>query len=239
MKRSLFFCLLSSFVFSSCHFFGEGIRGNGNIKSGNHSVGSFSSVSVGGNIDLYITQGTAQAVRVETDENLLEYIEVRVNGDRLEIRPRDHFNLDPSKDIKVYVSAPEFKNLDASGACDIYSQGKIVSTERLDIGLSGASHANLELNAPVVKAGLSGAGSVELKGETREFNVNGSGSSEIRCYELKAENVDVDISGAGDAEVFASVSLKVDISGAGTVKYKGNAAVSQHVSGAGSVRKVD
>ena len=81
---------------------------------------------------------------------------------------------------------------------------------------------------------------LHLTGETKDFNVDGSGAQSIKCFELMAENAHVEMSGAGDAEVFASVKLDVHVaSGASDVKYKGNATVSQNVSGAGSVKKAD
>lgn len=227
-------------IFMSCHYLNhDKIRGNGNIKTENRSAGTFTAVDVSGNIDLYIKQDSAHSVRVEADENLMEYIIIRTEGDKLIVEPQDGYNLSGSKDIKVYVSSPVFRRLEASGACDIIGENKITSAEAIDIDLSGASDVKLELKAPKVEAKLSGAGSVELRGETKEFSVSGSGSSDIKCIELMAENVDVHITGAGDAEVFASVKLDVSVSGAGSVKYRGNAMVSKSISGAGSVKKLD
>ena len=97
----------------------------------------------------------------------------------------------------------------------------------------------MDIKAPKITADISGACSVELKGETKEFSGDGSGSSNFKCFDLKAENVDIGISGAGDAEVYASVKLDVDVTGAGGVKYKGSPTVNQKISGAGSVKKVD
>ncbi|MEO5562491.1 MAG: head GIN domain-containing protein, partial [Chitinophagaceae bacterium] len=179
------------------------------------------------------------SVRIETDGNLMEYIEVRVNGDRLQIKVRNNFNLDPTKGINVYVSAPVYNGISASGACDVSSENKLITSEVFDIDVSGASNITLDLKAPTIEGQMSGACKVNLKGETKDFKIDGSGSSEIRCFELMAENVDVGISGAGHADVFASVSLKADLSGAGSIKYKGNPSVSQNVSGAGSVSKAD
>lgn len=93
--------------------------------------------------------------------------------------------------------------------------------------------------APKVEADLSGAGSLTLSGQTKDFNVDGAGSTDIKCFDLQSENTDIKLSGAGDANVFASVKLDVRVSGAADVKYKGNATVSQEISGAGSVKKVD
>lgn len=239
MRHSLFFLLFFPLVLSSCFFDNERVQGNGAIKTENRSVGSFSRVSVGGAIKVYVTQGSDFSVRIETDENLLGLVETEVSGDELKIRPQQRYGLNPSGEIKVYVSAPAFKRLEASGASNIYSQGRITLSETLDIDVTGASHAELELRAPGVEADLSGASSLKLSGETRDFSLDGSGASTIYCYDLKAENVEVEVSGASNAELFASVKLDAHASGAANIRYRGSAAVSQHTSGAGSVNKAD
>lgn len=240
MKRLSLIAIFCISIFTSCqHVFNDKIKGNGTIKTEIRTAGIFTSVGVGGNIDLYVKQDSARHIKIEADENLLQYIEVTMEGDKLIVQPKDGYNLTGSKAIKVYVSSPVFNKLEASGACDIIGENKITSTEAMEIDLSGASDVKLELKAPKVDAELSGAGLVELKGETKDFSVSGSGSSDIKCMELMAENVDVHISGAGEAEVFASVKLDVSVSGAGNVKYKGNAVVNKNISGAGSVKKVE
>lgn len=236
MKYLLFFLILS--VTLSCDFLGERIQGNGNIRSEDRSTDSFTGVDIGGSIHLYVTQGPAYSVRVETDENLMEFIEVRTSGNELHIGQRNNTNLQPSQQIKVYVSTPALSSLGASGASHIYGTNKITATGPFDIDVSGASHLELDLNAPVVEAEASGASYIQVKGETRELRIDGSGSSEIDCPALMAETVYVDVSGATSAEVFASVKLDAHASGASHVKYRGNAAVDKNVSGAGSVSKV-
>jgi Putative auto-transporter adhesin, head GIN domain len=240
MKHFFVLSLLVILTFTSCNYvLGKRIRGDGKIKTENRSTGQFSSIDVSGSIDVYVKQDSVASVKVEADENLLEYIQVIDDGEVLRIHPENGFNLNPSGRIKVYVSSPSYKSFEASGACNIYSENKVVSTAMLDFDLSGSCDVKMELNAPKVNAGLSGACDIELKGEAKDFKVEGSGSTGIKSMDLLAENVDIDISGSGDAEVYASVKLNVDVSGAGSVKYKGNATVSQSVSGAGSVKKVD
>ena len=227
-------------VLSSCsNFMGKRVRGNGKIMAETRTTGSFNGVKVSGAIDLFVRTDSVSTVKVDGDENLLKYIIIEQEGSLLKVRTKNGINLKPTRSIRVYVSAPEFSRLNASGACDIFTENKISSSGTLNVDLSGASDAKLEVNAPAIKVEVSGAGSVTLKGETRDFSVDGSGSTDIKCYELLAENTKVDISGAGNAEVFASVKLDVDVSGAADVKYKGNATVSQRVSGAGSVKKTE
>lgn len=240
MKKTLAATVLAAFVFSSCHYvMRERIRGNGNIRTESRNASSFSGIDVSGDIDVYFTQDSVTSVKVEADEDLMPYIQTLVDDKTLEIGPRDGYNLKPTSQIKVFVSAPSVSYFEASGACAIIGQNKIVNSNSVTIDLSGASSARLDLQAPKVDADLSGAGSISLSGQTKDFNVGGSGSSDIKCFGLMTENTDVEISGAGDAEVFASVNLDVHVSGAGTVRYKGNPAIRQDISGAGSVRKAE
>jgi hypothetical protein len=240
MKKLFLLALAAIIVFFSCRdVFGKRIRGNGQLKTQERATIDFSMVDVSGAMDLYLSHGPAHAVKVETDENLLEFIETIFKDNTLIIRPEKGFNLKPRNTIKVYVTSPVFTRLEASGACDIYSENKILSDSEINIDMSGSCKADVELNAPKVSADVSGACQLLLRGETKDFSVDGTGSTKIHAMELMAENVDIEIAGAGSAEVFASVSLNVNISGAASVKYKGNPQVNQKVSGAGSVKKVD
>jgi hypothetical protein len=240
MKRLFIVALSSLVLFSSCReIFAKRIRGNGNVIMQERSAASFTAIDVSGNIDVYPKSDSVVSIKVEVDENLQQYIEVISNGGELEIRTQRGFNLRPSRHIKVYVSAPVFTRFDASGACDIIGQNTISSPDEIRIELSGSCDATMEVNAPKISSRLSGACNIKLKGQTKEFNVNGSGSTDIKCVDLLAENVDVHISGAGDAEVYASVSLTGKVSGAADIKYKGNAQPSIKSTGASSVKKVN
>jgi uncharacterized protein YaiE (UPF0345 family) len=139
----------------------------------------------------------------------------------------------------VYVSATTFKRFEASGACNIFSEGKVTSSSDIDLGLSGSCDATMDINAPKISADVSGACTVKLQGQTKDFKLSGSGSTDVKCFDLIAENVELDISGAGDAEVYASVKLSGSISGAADVHYKGAAQTDIHTSGASSVKKAD
>jgi len=240
MKKIFFVAIIILFTASGCRdIFGRRIRGNGHIQTETRTTSSFNGVDVSGAINIYVLQDSLNSVKVESDENLLQYVEVYNEGNTLKIHQREGVNLKPSREIKVYVSGPDFKRFEASGACNIYSENKVAGKDGIEIDLSGASDVKMDLKSPKVDAELSGAGTINLKGETKDFTVKGSGSTDIKCFDLMAENVEVRITGAGDADVFASVKLDVHVSGAGSVRYKGNANVSQNVSGAGSVKKVE
>ena len=240
MNRFVTVAFLSVTLFSSCSYVtGKRIKGNGNVITQARTFSGFTGVDVSSAIHLYIKQDSAFSVKVEADDNLQQYILIEQDGNILRVKQRNNTNLDATGSIKVYVSAPLFRNLDASGACNIIGENVLSATDEIDIDVSGASDAELELKAPKVSAEMTGASDVKLKGQTKDLHIEGTGASHAKCFELLSENADVDVTGASSAEVFASVKLKAEASGASDVRYKGNAAVTQSASGAGSVKKVD
>jgi hypothetical protein len=239
MKKIYFLSLIAFMGLFSCRFLGKRIHGNGNVKTVERPVYPFKEVEANRNIKLIVTQGDLKPVRIETDENLLSYLEVVQEGDRIIIQPKSGVNLIPSGDLNVYVTSPTYKSIEVSGSSDIIGENKISSSDELSLSASGAGDIQMEVDAPKVTAGISGSGSVKLKGQAKDFDVDLSGAGHAYCYDLLTENTTVGISGAGSAQVYASVKLKANVSGAGNISYKGNASVSQEISGAGSVNKVD
>ena len=240
MKKLAFFSLVILMFASSCReIAGRRVKGSGNITTENRSVSGFNSIDVSGAIDVYVKQDSSTSVKVEADDNILEYIEVHTSGSTLEIYTEHNINLRLSHKIKVYVSNPEYRDLRASGASSLHTENEISSSDALDIELSGSSIGKLELNAPKVSVNLSGASNADIRGKTKDFDGGASGASEIRGFDLLTENAEVEANGASHIEVFASVKLQGHASGASSVNYKGNAQVSVDKSGASSVNKKD
>jgi len=239
MRKLTFIAFFALISISSCRFMGKRVHGNGVIRTIEKPVSAFKEVEANGDIQLIVIQGDLQPVKLESDENILTYIEVIQEGEKITIQTKQGVNLIPTGDLKVYVTSPTYRSIEVSGSSDITGQNKISGTEELTLQASGAGDIKMEVDAPKISAGISGSGSISLKGQTKDLDISLSGAGHAYCYDLLTENTSVEISGAGSAQVYASVKLKADVSGAGNISYKGNASVSQQISGAGSVNKVD
>lgn len=240
MKKIVLFSLVIFVFASGCReIAGRRVRGSGHIISENREASQFRNIDVSGAIDVYIKQDSSTSVKVEADDNILEYIEVHSDGTTLEVYTENGIRLRPSHKIKVYVSNPEYRDVQVSGASSVRCENEISSSEDLHIDLSGASEGKLELNAPRISVNLTGASNATVKGKTKDFEGSASGASEIRGFDLLSENANVEASGASHIEVFASVKIDGQSSGASSVDYKGNAQSSVSKSGASSVNKKD
>jgi hypothetical protein len=241
MKFQAWLWLALALGLGSCHeIWGKRVRGNGVIKTEERSVSSFKNVEVDGSMKVYVSQGETKPVRIEGDENLLSYVQLIQEDDKIIVKPREGYNLEPTGELKIFVTSPVYGSIEVSGATDIIGQTKIVNPELLELHASGAGDIKMELDAPKVTAEISGAGSIDLKGQTKDADLELTGAGHAHCYSLLSENTKVEISGAGSAEVYASEKLDATVSGAGSVSYMGNpSSVSQHVSGVGSVNKAN
>lgn len=241
MRKFLLIACCISLVVSSCNIINgnKTITGNGIIVSRSYDIENFKDVDVSSSVTVVLTQGTDFDVKLEGDDNIVPVFQVKLVGEKLVIKPKDNYNLSFKKSVKAYVTAPEFRKLEASGASNFLSKAAINYDGKMELDLSGSSDADLELNAAKIDAEVSGACKLSLRGVTKEFKVDGSGSSVVKCFDLQADIVSIDFSGAGAAEVSAAQKLKLDISGAANIKYKGNPAITQDVSGAASVSKVE
>jgi hypothetical protein len=229
--------IISIISISACGYLGKRVVGNGHIKTEERPVSAFKHVDAGGNIKLVVVQGNLKPIILEGDENILPFIEVKQDGDQINIETKHGYNLSPSHDLIITVTSPDYRSIDVSGSSDITGQNKITSTEELELHASGAGDIKMEVDAPKITAGISGSGSITLKGETKDAELNLSGAGHAYCFDLFSETAAVEISGAGSAEVNASVKLTASVSGAGNIRYKGNPTISQEISGAGSVSK--
>jgi hypothetical protein len=177
-------------------------------------------------------------VKIEGDENLLEYIEIENQGDDLEIRTRRGYNLRPRSGIKIYITAPSFDKLAVTGSGELKTQTKISNGKNVGVSVTGSGDMILNIDAPSINSEITGSGNITINGGTRNFSTEVTGSGEVHAFDLLSENTKVTITGSGDVEIFASKQLDINISGSGDVKYKGNPSVNKSVAGAGDIRQI-
>ncbi len=234
MKKLLLFAFCLFIGLSSCSL--SGIVGSGNVVSKTYAETGFKDIEVSSVMKVYLTQGNEYSIKIDAEDNILEQMTVEKKGGKLSIGFKDklNLNLNPTKDIAIYITAPEFHDLEASGASSFSSKGLLTCNEII-LDLSGASNAQLQLAVNNTKIDASGGSKIMLSGVSEQLDIEGSGSTEIEAIDLKAQSVNIDISGAGNATVSAEKQLKVSISGAANIKYKGTPSISKEISGAGSV----
>jgi hypothetical protein len=244
--KILLFVFMIIFASTACivPFAPKLVRGSGDITKESRDVSGFDEIVVTGAGTVIITQGVSESLTIETDDNLMKYIETEVTGNTLEIGfTRDTaFSpggggkmLEPSEGFVFTISVINLKAITLSGAARV--EVDKLKTGGLDIVLSGAGDVDLDdLNADSLGVVVSGAGDVQVIGNVETQNVRLNGLGRYQAYDLKSKVADVTISGAGGAEVWVTEVLDVVISGAGDVRYYGDPSINPEISGLGRIQ---
>ena len=217
----------------------EKIEGNGHLQKETRELGKFTAVSSSGSWNVMISYGESNSLLVQADENLLGYIETRVENGTLYIKPRKNSNLHSKNKILIAVSLTRLTAVTLSGSGNISGEGNFSNDEKTLCKLSGSGKIQLgfhKINS--VDLVISGSGSIRLSGSANTVEAKISGSGNADCSRLICEHATAQISGSGDIKLYANQSINANISGSGNITYQGAAIeIKKHVSGSGKLVK--
>jgi hypothetical protein len=195
------------------------MRGSGNIITEARQVSGFDQVSVCCGMQLVVAQGSAEALEIQADDNLLPEITSVVAGDELVIEFQDSFletSYRPSQPVQVFVTVQSLEGLDVSGGGRL--EARDLRTDGLTVSLSGGSRGDLErVMAPdKVVVEVSGGGRFQAEQiEASSLELNLSGGSEAMIASVEAETFILENSGGGNALIAGQASEQViELSGA-------------------------
>ena len=189
--------------------------GNGNLAERTYDLSTFEKIAVSGNFQLVFVPSEEQTVTVETDENLFEHIDVKVEQNTL-ILTTSHIK--KHSRLIATITAPELTEIEASGASKVEIP-ETLEANQLKIVVSGASTMTASLKILELVSEVSGAGRLTLNGSAEKHKSNLSGASRLNASDFKTNTSNIKASGASDAKVWATDALYSNTSGASKVSY--------------------
>ncbi len=242
IKKILILCIsASALIFSpGCFidfdddddFFGC-VKADGAIVNEVINMASFDAIDLKIAGKVYIRQGNEQRVEIEAPRRLIDEMEFDVRNGEWEIETDRCVRYD-SRDLKIFITLPNFTSVAISGSGDIISENTLVIGD-LNLRISGSGNIDLAVDADDINTLISGSGDVFLEGSADVLDLIISGSGDFRGFNLLANAAKILISGSGDVEVNVDDTLDVRITGSGDVRYKGTPAINTQISGSGKV----
>jgi hypothetical protein len=204
------------------------------------NVSGFHAIHVSSGIDLYLTQGSDEAVAVSaSDIEFRDRIKTEVENGVLKIyfdSKGFHWNWG-NKKLKAYVSVKSIDGLDASGGSDAYLQGTIQSA-KLEVELSGGSDLKGNVDVGDMSITQSGGSDVDIAGTVKNLSVDASGGSDLNSYDLVTDYCKISASGGSDTHITVNKELSAKASGGSDIYYKGTGVVREvKSSGSSSITK--
>jgi len=190
------------------------------------NLSGFHAIKISNAFNVYISQGNEDAVAISASK--AEYkakIITKVENGVLIIRFDEDKNFwkgwngDKQK-LTAYISIKKIDRLDVSGACDVFFEDGI-SSEDLNVELSGASDIKGKIDAKKLSFDISGASDATISGNAAELSVEASGASDFKGYELLTNYCTAEASGASSVNITVNKELNAKASGASSVRFKG------------------
>jgi hypothetical protein len=206
-------------IFTSCgsNMF-NGVVGNRNIVTIERTIkADYTGIKVSTGIDLFIRQGSTNAITVEADENLHDLIITKVKEGILKIYTDK--NIWKSKARKVYVTIENITLLKASSGSNVKSES-VINTNEIYIDASSGASIDIEVVAKSAVTEASSGSDVKIKGTTINHTARASSGSSINAYKLKSTNANASASSGASINIYASKNMDAKASSGGAILYR-------------------
>lgn len=199
---------------------------NGNSdKTQTRQVSNFNGIKVSTGIDLYITMGTTEEVKIVAHDDIIDKIITEVKGGKLHIytkQSNNWFNWNGSNQTrKAYVTVKELVSIDASSGSDVKSENTL-NGEDLKVSASSGSDVAIDIFYKNVWVDTSSGSDAKLSGKVKTLNAEASSGSDIEAKDLESKICKVSVSSGSDATVNVSDELYANASSGADVRYYGN-----------------
>lgn len=204
-------------LLSSCVTSVGGTVGSGTAKTETRNVSGFTGITFSGAGALNITQTGSESLTISADDNLLPLLTSSVTNGVLDLGVKPGSAIHPTKPIVYTLTVKNLNTVTFSGA------GAIKAT-------------NITTNA--LNVTLSGAGSMTISGSARSQTAHLSGVGSYNARDFPTDSAQMTISGVGSATITVNKTLTAEVSGVGSVTYYGSPSqVTKTISGPGSVKQ--
>ncbi len=205
----------------------EKIPGSGDIVVETRDVAGFERIDLAGEGRVEVSLGGDPSLTIETDDNLMEYLEILVSGTTLTLRTIGDgaFDIDPTASIVWRVTVPMLVEVTISGAGSIDAPG--LEGDRIDASVDGAGDITLPgLDTGVLVAQINGAGSIIAGGAAESVDASVNGAGTIDLGELETVDASLRINSSANVTVWATGEIDISGDGPGTVAVYGSPEIS-------------
>lgn len=198
---------------------GQSNTGNGNIVESERHVSDFSKLSVSHGIDVEITQGNSNSLKIVADENLQEKIITKVEGDELQIYVDG--NIFKTKKMTALVTVKKLNSIKASSGSDVESKNQLICDD-LNLRCKSGSDIELSFEAKSLSCELTSGSDAEFDAQVKEsVFISAEHGSDVEA-KLTAQSIECMAKHGSDLDLSGkTIKLKVEASGGSDVSASG------------------
>jgi len=201
--------------------------GVGTVLAGNETqnrnVKGFNAIKVSTGIDLYLTMGNEESVKIVADDDIIDNIKTEVKDGTLHIymKQNNWFNWSGNSSRKAYVTVKELVALDASSGSDVETENTLEGDE-LKVKASSGSDVKLSLHVKTFSIVTSSGSDAKLSGKVKYLTAEASSGSDINASDLESAFCQARASSGSDISLTVTEEIKAKASSGGDIVYHGN-----------------
>ncbi len=166
------------------------VRGEGAVVEQQHPLGhEVTRVLAGVPANLYLVAGESHTLRVKGEANLLPYLVLTEQGEKLEIEVKDGYRLDPTRPLEITITLPTLHELALAGV----GNGALRDFKGDDLVLSLAGTGDIVASGLMLdrlEGNIAGLGNLDLgQGSARVMALNIAGAGGVKGAGLASEEV--------------------------------------------------
>jgi hypothetical protein len=199
------------------------VPGSGVVITETREVSNFDRIDLKGEGNVIVSVGASFSLTIETDDNLMQYLDTAVEGDTLVLATvsAEPIDIEPTNSITWSITMPAVAGVTISGAGSIGLRG--LGAERIDAAINGAGDIDLlEIDVAYMDAAIRGAGMIRATGTADRASLAIEGVGSIEAGDLETIAVSCVFKTAGDMVVWATDELAVTGDSMGTVSVYGS-----------------
>jgi hypothetical protein len=202
------------------------LKGEGSIKTDIRQLTGFTEIIAQGRFELKLIQGQQEGIRIESNENLLELFQTRIEGNILYISM--------TADIRKYdamIVTVSFKTLEKIYLLSEVSLAShnVIHFDAIDIFSGGMSKINLEIYAAQLSLQLNDGTFANFKGFSESLKAEVHDETEFNAFELEVDRASILSSGLTEVMINVKSDLKLMVSGSSNVYYRGEPTISERI----------
>ncbi len=216
--------LLTACKMADLQLYGRAVRGSGNVIEETRAVNGVSGVNLATIGHLIIEVGDTESLRIEAEDNLLEYLETEVFNGELRIQTQSNLNMRTTQPVNYYLTVTDLDRISIFSSGDI--QAPHLQAERFSITVASSGNLKMgDLKADALDVQIFSSGDVTvgaLNANTLEINISSSGNLHIAGGEVKTQNITINSSGKYTAQDLASeeAQVRINSSGSATIRVR-------------------
>lgn len=222
--------ILAGAIFLRVNVLRPAVTGDNNIISQTRSLSTFSSINVTGPFVVSFTQGPSQEVTVEADQNLIDKVITKVEGQELKVYPSEHIY---SNKLRLTIQLPRIVKLSLGSGAKFRTLSPI-KQDSLYILTEAGSDAEIQGSFTFLDLLAKSGSDIDVSGTAQELKIYADAGCKVNADELFSKACDVTSLSGSKVYVWVEDGLKAKAMAGGRVYYKGQPAnIVQDISSGG------